>query len=60
VIPGATGCATTLQLTWLLEDVLHPVPVDVLLDSIRLVPTTAAKLGTVVPHDDQFDPLSVE
>jgi hypothetical protein len=44
----------------LLEDVLHPVPVDVLLDSIRLVPTTAAKLGTVVPHDDQFDPLSVE
>jgi hypothetical protein len=43
----------------LLEDVLHPVPVDVLLGSIRLVPTTDEKLGRVVPHDDQFDPVSV-
>src|SRR5215203_3174742 len=36
VNPGATGCATTAQVTLLLDDVKQPVPVDVLLDSIKL------------------------
>ena len=55
-ITGATGCATTVQLTLLLDDVVQPVPVDVLLDSIVLVPVTAAKLGTVVLHDVKPEP----
>ena len=56
-IAGAAGCATTVQLTLLLDDVVQPVPVDVLLDSIVLVPVTAAKLGTTVLHDENVVPL---
>ena len=59
-ITGPTGCATTVQLTVLPAAVLHPVPVDVLLDSTMLVPTTAAKLGSDVLHDEKLVPLSVE
>ena len=57
---GAVGCATTVQLTWLDDEVVQPVPDAVLLLSIRLVPVTAAKLGTDEDHALQFEPLSVE
>ena len=50
VIPGATGRATTVHDTELLGDVVHPVPVAVLLLSIVFVPVTAANDGTVVDH----------
>jgi hypothetical protein len=60
VITGPAGTAFTVQLTVLPEAVVHPEPVEVLCDCIMLVPTTAAKLGKLVPHEDQLDPLFVE
>ena len=59
-ITGPTKLSTTVQLIVLPAAVVHPVPVDVLLDSIVLVPVTAAKLGKLVLHDENVDPLLVE
>ena len=57
-ITGPTGTALTVQLTVFPSAVVHPVPVDVLLDSIVFVPTTAAKLGTVALQVVNPEPLS--
>ena len=51
--------AKTFQLTVFPAAVLHPVTVDVLLDSTLLVPVTAAKLGIVVLQADHVVPLLV-
>jgi len=59
-ITGPIGTAFTVQLTVFPAAVVHPEPVEVRRDSIILVPVTAAKLGKLVPHADQFAPLSVE
>jgi len=59
-ITGPTGTALTVQLTVFPEAVVHPEPVEVLLDSIVLVPVTAVKFGIVVLHNDQLEPLLVE
>ena len=59
-IAGAAGWSTTVQLTLLLDEVVQPVPVEVLRDSIIFVPVTAAKLGTVVLHEEKLVPPSVE
>jgi hypothetical protein len=56
----ATGRATTVQLTWLEEEVEQPEPDAVLRLSIKLVPVTAAKLGTEDDHALQLEPLFVE
>ena len=55
-ITGPTGTATTAQLMVLPAAVVHPEPVDVLLDSTILVPVTAAKLGKLVPHEVNPEP----
>ena len=55
-IAGATSASTTVQLTLLLDEVVQPVPVEVLRDSIVFVPVTAVKLGTVVLHAVKPDP----
>ena len=54
------GKAFTVQLTLLLLDVEQPLPVAVLLLSIKLVPTTATKLGTEALQALQIPPLLVE
>lgn len=56
----ATEVGSTDQLTLLIVEVLQPVPVEVRLDSMILVPATAAKLGTVVDQLLQLVPLLVE
>jgi hypothetical protein len=56
----ATGRAVTVQLTWLEVEVEQPEPEAVLLLSIRLVPVTAAKLGTEEDHALHVELLSVE
>jgi len=57
-IAGPTGTATTVQLNVFPDAVVQPVPVEVLLDSIVLVPTTAVKLGTVVLQEPKPEPVS--
>ena len=57
-IIGPTGTATTVQLTVFPAAVVHPTPVDVLLDSMVFVPATAAKLGNDVLHDEKPEPSS--
>ena len=59
-IAPALKIGLTVQLTLVLEESVHPEPVDVLCDSMMLVPVTAAKLGKLVPHNDQLVPLFVE
>ena len=59
-ITGATGSATTIQLTEFMFE-LQPVPVLFLrLRIILLADVTAAKLGLVVLHALYVPPLSVE
>ena len=57
-ITGPTGTAFTVQLTVLPAAVVHPEPVDVLLDSIMFVPATAVKLGSVALHAENPEPSS--
>jgi hypothetical protein len=59
VAEGAGGSATTSQLTWVTAT-SQPIPVQLLRASNKFVPTTAAKLGTVVDQAVQAPPLLVE
>jgi hypothetical protein len=54
------GSAATLQLTLLDDEVLQPEPVAVRRLSIKFVPVTAEKLGTLVFQELQLLPLLVE
>ena len=47
----------TVQFTVFPAAVVHPEPVDVLLDSTVLVPANAAKLGSVALHAENPEPL---
>jgi hypothetical protein len=60
VNPGATGSATTFQLMLFDADVLQFAIVAARRLSIRFVPVTAAKFGTLVPHPLHVLQLSVE
>ena len=56
---GATGSATTVQLTSLEGEVSQLVPVAVLLPWMIFVPVTALNEGTVCDQPDQSEPLLV-
>lgn len=60
VAVGAKGSVTTVQVYSCQPLMSQPLPLQFLLILMRLVPTTAVKLGTEVDTVDQVLPLFVE